>query len=368
MLKVNNLNFSVGNFQLKDINCEVSEKEYFILLGPTGCGKTTLIKCIAGLNKPTSGNILINHTEVTGYSPELRNIGYVPQHYGLFPHLNVEENITFGLKIKKFPLSKIEKRLKKITEILEIEWLLHRNVDNLSGGEKQKVALARALIVKPEILLLDEPFSSIDEGFRKNLWFRIKNILKELKIPVIHITHNLTEAQAVGEKIGIMFNGQLSQVEQKENLFERPKTLDIANFLGYRNIYEGTINESHDCYVKFRTKNFAIIAKTFKKLHKGEKVSVCIPEHGIKIIKKNFPIRDELKDNVFTGKIVDSIIYANFATIFFQINNSVSTFDFEASFPSYIYKRHKLKIAKTITVAIWQPQIMLFDSSGKILD
>ena len=207
MLAVKGLSYKIGDFSLKDINLDINENEYFVLLGRSGSGKTTLIKCINGLYRVTNGMIRLNGKDITKLTPEYRNIGYLPQDFALFPHLNVKKNILFGIKIRKENKKNITERLDNLINLLGIKNLLNRDVVNLSGGEKQKAALARALIVHPDVLLLDEPFSSIDHGLKVELWFELKDLLKKLNIIVIHITHNLDEAHAVADKIAVLING-----------------------------------------------------------------------------------------------------------------------------------------------------------------
>ena len=172
-------------FLLDDINLSISRNEYSVLLGRSGSGKTTLIKCISGLYKVHTGKIFLHGHDITNTLPEDRQIGYVPQDYALFPHLNVNDNILFGIKSVRRKTVEITDRLDRLVNLLSIRDLLKREVQNLSGGEKQKIALARALIVHPQVLLLDEPFSAIDHGMKVELWFEVKEILDQLNITVI---------------------------------------------------------------------------------------------------------------------------------------------------------------------------------------
>ena len=190
-LKIDSLGLTLGKFSLKDINLTCKKGHYHILMGPSGSGKSTLIKCILGFYKPDRGKILWNDRDITTALPEQRKMGYLPQSYALFPHLNVEENIRFGINANKLPRQQADGLVKQLCDMLGIEKLCKRRVTNLSGGEKQKVALGRALGAQPEIILLDEPFSSIDEGGKRRLWFELKNVIDEVGITTIHITHNL---------------------------------------------------------------------------------------------------------------------------------------------------------------------------------
>ena len=220
-------------FQLKNINLKIN-KDYCILLGPSGAGKSIIIKCIAGILKPDSGKIYFKDEDITNIPAEKRNFGYVPQNYALFPHLNVYKNIRYGLKLKKIGKIESEKRIREISEFLNIKGILYRYPETLSGGEKQRVALARTLVLKPEILLLDEPTSSLDISNKENIIYELKKIGEE--VPVIHITHDFVEAKTLGKNIVIVMDGKIEDFG-KENIFKNPKNEKIARFFGY-NIIE----------------------------------------------------------------------------------------------------------------------------------
>lgn len=355
MLIVENLCYKVSNFSLKEINLKIDKNEYFILLGPTGSGKTTLIKCISGLYKISRGSIYLNGRDVTKSDIEEKNIGYLPQDYSLFPHLDVYNNILFGLKIRNVSREERGKRLNHIAKILGIENLLTRSINNLSGGEMQRVALARALVVHPEVLLLDEPFSSIDPGLRTQLWFEIKNILKKLDITVVHITHNLDEASAIGDKIAVLINGKIEQIGKKEEVLQRPKTLEVALYQGIKNIYDGEISEIDNGKIKIKCSGFEIVTLKDRDYKTGQRVKFCIRPQDIKIIKEGYPVKDDLKDNMFQCEIVSSYFSNDVCII-----NVKSVADFEIRFPFYVYKRYKLHTGKKITIGIWQKGINIF--------
>jgi ABC-type sugar transport system ATPase subunit len=238
MIEVKNLSINLGEFFLKNINLAVNDGEYFVILGPTGAGKTILIECIAGLRRMKQGEIWLNDSNVTGLSPEQRNIGYVPQDYVLFPFLNVVNNITFGLKQAKWPKNKIEERAKDIADLMGISHLLERDTTSLSGGEKQRVALARALAPSPKILLLDEPLSALDMQTSRYLRFELQRIHRELGITTIHITHNQVEAEELADRIAILNAGEINQVGSAEEIFFHPCNAAVMNYLGRPNILD----------------------------------------------------------------------------------------------------------------------------------
>ncbi len=260
-IKIKNLSLRLGEFHLRKINLEINTGEYFVLLGPTGSGKTILLEAIAGLQTPQEGEILINRQDFTQIPPESRGIGFVYQDYALFPHLTVRENIAFGWKArnrsqvqrllpffnireKKSTEALITAQVDEISRLLNIENLLHRTPKTLSGGEQQRVALARALIIKPRLLLLDEPLSALDPERREELQYELQRIHKEVGTTTIHVTHDFEEAVALGDRIAILHEGQILQVGSPEDVFRRPASKFIARFVGVRNIFQTEIIKS----------------------------------------------------------------------------------------------------------------------------
>lgn len=251
MIKIRGLSKRLKDFNIEDIDLDIKEKEYFVILGPTGTGKTVLLELIAGLVCPDRGNIFFNGEELTELPPEERNIGMVYQDYMLFPHLNVKENITFGLKVRGVKREERERALKKIVRLFRIEHLLTRDVKNLSGGEKQRVALARALITAPRILLLDEPLSALDPGTKEQLQENLKELHERLETTTLHITHDFNEALALADRIAIMHNGKIVQTGKPEEIFKQPNSSFVAEFVGVKNIFRGRVLvEGEDKYVE----------------------------------------------------------------------------------------------------------------------
>lgn len=231
MLEIRNVNLKLGQFSLRDINIEIKSGEYFVILGPSGSGKTVLLETIAGLYCPREGSICYNNNDMISLPPEKRNIGFVYQNYELFPHMTVEENITFGLRIRKASKDIIQNKLNYLMSVLNISYLLNRYPSSLSGGEKQRVALARALIISPEILLLDEPMSALDMMTKLMLQEEIKNIHKEFKATIIHVTHDIEEAMFLADRIGIMDNGTLNLVSETNHIFNKIHSCFLSDFL-----------------------------------------------------------------------------------------------------------------------------------------
>ncbi len=239
MIELHSLFYKAGKFSLEDISFRVGEGETLVILGPTGAGKTVLLELIAGFRSPNKGSMFINESEITHLPPEKREIGMLYQDYLLFPHLDVFDNIAYGLKAKNLRSSEIGRRVQEIAERLGIHELLERRPKRLSGGEQQRVALARTLAIDPKILLLDEPFSAVDPNTRESLMRELRKILEEDSMPVVYVTHDQIEAMEMADRIGVMNEGEIVQLDYPERVFSAPKSEFVANFVGIRNIYRG---------------------------------------------------------------------------------------------------------------------------------
>lgn len=244
MLKLTGVEVELKGFNLKETSFEVGRGESLAVVGPSGAGKTVLLDAIAGVHTVKKGKITLNGSDITGVPPHERGIGYLPQHLALFPHLSVLENILFGAKARRLPPEKARARVAELAELLKINHLLtRRSVKTLSGGEKQRVALARTLMVDPSVVLLDEPFSALDSFTRKKLTIYLKEVFSQLKTTLVFVTHDLEEAFIMGEKVGVMFLGRIHQVGTREELYLRPATLEVASVFGGGNIFSGQVVE-----------------------------------------------------------------------------------------------------------------------------
>ena len=238
-LNVDHLWKSLGGFELADVCLEVEVGEYFVVLGPSGAGKTVLLQLIAGILKPDRGRVLIDGVDVTRSPPESRCIGYVPQNYALFPHLTVYGNIAFGLRLRKISKREVEERVRRVAEKLGIAHLLHRKPGTLSGGEAQRAALARALVIEPKVLLLDEPLSAVDPALRWELRDYLRKIHREFEATVVHVTHDFTEALALADRVAVLNDGRVEQVGHPGEVFYKPRTEFVAWFTRVENVYRG---------------------------------------------------------------------------------------------------------------------------------
>jgi spermidine/putrescine ABC transporter ATP-binding subunit len=229
-----------------NVSLQIQRGEFFSLLGPSGCGKTTLLRLIAGFEETTEGQILINGNDIAPLPAYKRPVNTVFQHYALFPHMNVYQNIAFGLDRKRVPPKEIEPRVKEAMEQVRLGGFEKRRPSQLSGGQKQRVALARALILRPEVLLLDEPLGALDMKLRREMQVELKNLQERLRITFIFVTHDQEEALVMSDRIAVMNAGRIEQVGKScTEIFERPRTEFVANFMGASNIFQGNISQNN---------------------------------------------------------------------------------------------------------------------------
>ncbi len=264
MIEIRGLKIDLGNFVLRNIDLHIERGEYFIVLGPTGAGKSVLLEAIAGLYPVLEGKIIIDGRDVTELPPEKRKIGIVYQDYSLFPHMSAAENIAFGLKVRRIPRKKIKEKIDYIAAMTRIKDLLDRKPDTLSGGEKQKVALARALVTDPDILLLDEPLSALDPSTREKMRDLLEELHDELKVSVIHVTHDFEEAAVLGDRVTVINNGVIVQTGSPDYIMRHPKTEFVADFALSRNIFRGKSRHKDDGFAEIEINGHKINAVTEK--------------------------------------------------------------------------------------------------------
>ncbi len=247
---------------LDGVSVEVDSGELFFLLGASGCGKTTLLRCIAGLETPTSGRILFGEMEVTNLPPHKREAAMVFQSYALWPHLNVERNVAFGLEERKVPKAEIKRRVGEALELVHLQGMGDRGIDQMSGGQQQRVALARALVVRPKCLLLDEPLSNLDAKLRIEMRREIRRIVKEGGLTGIYVTHDQEEALAMADRMAIMNRGRIEQLGRPEEVYREPQSSYVAGFIGETNLIKGQVVEVRDAYVMAETPVGALVGRT----------------------------------------------------------------------------------------------------------
>lgn len=295
MLEIKNLFLKKGNFTLKNISFNIEKNKYFVLLGQTGSGKTLLLESISGFHK-IDGNIFLNSKNISNLPPEKRNFGFVYQDFALFPNLNVEKNIKYSEKFK----GKNKKLFNDLINFLNISHLLKRDIKHLSGGEKQRIALARAIYSRPEILLLDEPLSAIDPTMRNEIMKNLKQLPKRYNLSILHVTHNFREASYLGDYLGIMLNGNLIQTGETKEVLKNPKSIEVAKFLGFKNLFSV-------CLLGFNsTKYFSIDPNDIKISLKKENYDYCFEGivEEIMGITDHYKVFVNVEKNLFFIKII----------------------------------------------------------------
>lgn len=285
--------FTEGEAVLDNISLEISKGEFITLLGSSGCGKTTTLRIIAGLEQPDAGSVWLDGREVTGLEPNQRDVNTVFQNYALFPHMNVAENIGYGLKLKKVPKSEIRKKVSQMLELVQLEGYEKRKPSELSGGQKQRVAIARALVNNPEVLLLDEPLGALDLQLRRAMQIELKHLQKKLGITFIYITHDQEEAINMSDRIAVMRDGRIEQIGTPDEIYNHPKTSYVATFVGNANILHGVAEsiQGENAIVKIGNDRVIVKLETSQQdigdtrakqyLSAGEKVTLAVRSENI---------------------------------------------------------------------------------------
>lgn len=282
--------FTEGEAVLDNISLEISKGEFITLLGSSGCGKTTTLRIIAGLEQPDAGSVWLDGREVTGLEPNQRDVNTVFQNYALFPHMNVAENIGYGLKLKKVPKSEIRKKVSQMLELVQLERYEKRKPSELSGGQKQRVAIARALVNNPKVLLLDEPLGALDLQLRRAMQIELKHLQKKLGITFIYITHDQEEAINMSDRIAVMRDGRIEQIGTPDEIYNHPKTSYVATFVGNANILHGVAEsiQGENAIVKIGNDRVIVKLETSQQdtggkqyLSAGEKVTLAVRSENI---------------------------------------------------------------------------------------
>ena len=306
MIRIKNLSNDWKEFKINNINLQVEDSEYFVILGPSGSGKTMLLELIAGMWPLDSGKIYMDNQDITMFPPEKRGIGFVYQNYMLFPHKTVFENIAFGLKVKKVAKEEIKTRVNEMMDLLKISHLADRLPRTLSGGEQQRTALARALIIYPKILLMDEPLSALDRKTRDELMQELKEIHRKFDVTLVHVTHNFDEALMLADRIAIMRNGEISQVGTSTEIFRHPADKFVADFVGAENIIEGIAKKDGAKITIVDTGNISIYSTEQKEGHVHITVrpeDIILSTQKVETSARNV-FKGQIKEIVDTGALI----------------------------------------------------------------
>lgn len=291
---------------LKDASFSVTQGEFIAIMGPSGCGKTTLLRIIAGLESMSSGEMILCGKNVANLSVHQRDTRMVWQNFALFPHLNVRQNIEFGLTLKQHNSTQVKSQVDRIAEMVSITELLDRPIKQLSGGQKQRVGIARALVTEPKVLLLDEPMSALDAHLRIRMQGELKRLQQELGISFIYVTHNQSEAFAMADRILVMNRGNIEQIGTPLEIYNRPKTRFVAEFVGSNNIFEGVVTQTNGLKITVECPEGIVTAHQENLIHgRGDQVSVIVQADKVSRFSQGSTyensIKSVLKGREFTG-------------------------------------------------------------------
>lgn len=292
------------------IDLEVRQGEFLTLLGPSGCGKTTTLRLIAGFEQPSEGSIELGGEDVTSKPPYLRDVNTVFQSYALFPHMNVFDNVGFGLRMKKVPKNEIRTRVMEALRLIQLEHLAERKPDQLSGGQKQRVAIARAIVNNPKVLLLDEPLGALDLKLRKKMQLELKHLQQRLGITFVYVTHDQEEALAMSDRIAVMQEGKIEQIGTPSEIYEFPRSKFVADFIGETNLIEGVVTaaEENRCWIEADGLTVPVPNGT---LAVGERVQLALRPERIHILYEPSDqayVQGRVVERIYTGSMMKTIV------------------------------------------------------------
>lgn len=353
-LEVKNLDVNLGEFHLKDVNLQLEKNDYLVVIGPTGSGKSVLLETIAGFYCPDSGEVFLEGNNITNLNPEDRGISIVYQDYILFPNMSIFDNIAYGLKKKVKDKKIIKSKVIEISELLKINHLLERKPGTLSGGEMQRAAIARSLIVEPNILLMDEPFSALDVETHSLIMNLIKNVIAKYKTTVIHVTHNFSDVWNLAEKVAVMKDGKILQQGIVNDVFSKPSHKFVAKFVGVQNIFDGRVAEIKNGITTIKLKDGLLIRSADIFTRENEEVLVAIRPENIIISNETFisSIRNQMKG------IVENIVRIG-PTVWIEarVNNTL----FRGMITPSSYDLLKIKEGKEVYISFKSLNVRIID-------
>lgn len=315
---------------VRRLNVLVEQGEFFSLLGPSGCGKSTTLRMIAGFVQPSEGDIFIEGQNITDFPPERRNIGIVFQNYAIFPHMNVFNNIAYGLKMRKVKKAEIERRVESALATVGLAGYGGRYQRELSGGEQQRVALARVLVIEPRILLLDEPLSALDKKLREEMKFWIKGLQQRLGITTVYVTHDQNEALTMSDRVAVMNKGSIEQIGSPREIYEQPASRFVTDFIGESNILEGQVVGDADGLVELSFADQRVTAPKTRDVAVGDRVSFVVrPENVVLSAPTNGrrlnSVAGALKSAIYQGAILRYEIEVGGQVIVAEVQNTPDT-------------------------------------------
>lgn len=303
------------NNVIKDFSLDVYEGEFLTLLGPSGCGKTTVLRLISGLENVTKGKVYIDSVDVTDIDATKREVNTIFQNLALFPKMTVVENISFGLKMKKIPPNEINKRVKSIIKLVKLEGLENRYPNELSGGQQQRVAIARGIIMNPKVLLLDESLCSLDLKLKKSMQVELKKIQKKLGITFIYVTHAQDEALSMSDRIVVINNGKIEQIDSPENIYQHPNSVFVADFIGEANIIDAKVLDNKDSLKLSYFNDQVICINTIEEFNIGETIKLVIRPENVIVSKED-------KKGIL-GKITGITYEGDSTKLSIELNNEI---------------------------------------------
>lgn len=299
-------------FAVKNVTLDIKAGEFLTLLGPSGCGKTTTLRMIAGFEEANSGSIWIDGENMANVEPYHRKVNTVFQSYSLFPHMNVFDNVAFGLKMKKVPKQDIEKRVTEVLKLVQLESFKDRKPHQLSGGQQQRIAIARAIVNNPQVLLLDEPLGALDLKLRKQMQLELKHLQEELNITFIYVTHDQEEALTMSDRIVVMNEGEIQQIGTPQEIYENPTSLFIADFIGETNILEATIISTHSNYSRLNLAGHQVNIRFHEPFKQNELVKVCVRPEKVRLTRMKTGSENEVqvrfKETIYIGLLTKVIM------------------------------------------------------------
>jgi ABC-type Fe3+/spermidine/putrescine transport system ATPase subunit len=355
MIRIEGLSILFESFKITDLNIAIEEREFHCLLGPTGCGKTLILESIMGFHKPKKGKIWIGERQVQNLPPEQREISYVPQDLALFPHLKVKENILYGIKARNLDIRAYEEYVELLIQEMKIGHLLERYPANLSGGEKKRVALLRALVPKPKLLLLDEPLSGLDPSIKVEIEQLLKTLHSVFHPTILCVTHDFEEAYYLSDRITIFMDGMAEQVGERDDIFLRPKSKKVAQFLCAKNLYRAKLLRRDECLQRLilMVNDLQLslpMALCADSIEEGREVDLFIRPEEVMIIREGKPVKESLKQNIFPGRIIDITDNRRYHRV--RIQAMKGEIPIEISIPNYAFRNLDLSIGKIVQVAL----------------
>lgn len=330
-----------GQVVLKGIDLDIYENEFVTLLGPSGCGKTTLLRILGGFLEPSEGQVILNGEDICEVPAYKRELNTVFQKYALFPHMNVYDNIAFGLKIKKMSKDVIDQKVMKMLKLIGLEGFENKDVTLLSGGQQQRVAIARALVNEPKVLLLDEPLGALDLKLRKTMQIELKKIQQQVGITFVYVTHDQEEALTMSDKIVVMNEGMIQQIGSPIDIYNEPENRFVANFIGESNIVEGHFIK--DYLVEWHGQQFECVDKGFEE---GQEVDIVLRPEDLDIVEPG------------RGKIAGEVVSVIFKGVHYEIMVRTENQDYK------IHTTDLTEVGKKVDLDFWPEDIHVMEPMG----